>query len=195
MQSTVMANLKEAVAVLFFLVGALLIVSSVSAVSLPGTGSTDLACSIPLVSDSLDGCGTDVAEKYDLETSITVQATDVHANLNERSFEYSTTRSGFFSTLSVLGPDNTLAFGGANDVELDFQLVNSDNVVVADGNKYIGELGVIQSQEVDFDVDNRKKGDYTVKYRLTYTPDFGVGEGVEQVKTLEKDIRIPERLE
>ena len=95
----------------------------------------------------------------------------------------------------MIGPNANLAFGGVNNVELRFQLEDSTGTTIADGSKYIGELGVFQSEDAGFSADNLEPGEYTVKYRLTYTPDFGVTEGVEQEKNLEKNIRIPKRIE
>lgn len=188
-----MVNLKDGVLTLSIIVAMSLFVFGTGAVALPGTGSSNYICSIPVASDFAGSCGTGIGPKYDVSTSIVVQATDVNAKLNEGSFQYETEKTCAYC-LSVIGFDRDLAFGGANDVELNFQMVNSDDQLVADGSKYIGELGVMQTETVEFDVDNRPTGDYTVKYELVYTPDFGVSEGVEQVKTLEKNIRVPKRI-
>lgn len=189
-----MVSFKDTVFFLSILIGSVVVLGSVAGASLPGTGSSNYVCSVPVVSDFVSNCGTEVEEKYDVSTSIRVEATDVNAVLNEGSFEYETSPASPWS-LSLIGFDRDLAFGGANDVELGFQLENSDGVTVADGSQYIGELGIIQSETVEFGVDNRPTGDYTVKYELSYKPDFGVDEGVEQVKTLEKEIRVPRRIE
>jgi hypothetical protein len=189
-----MSNVKDAVLTGSIVLAMAIFVFGSGAVALPGTGSTNYICSVPVVSDYFDNCNSGVAERYDVSTSIRVEATDVNAVLDEGSFQYETEKTCTIC-LSMIGFSENLAFGGANDVTLDFQMVNSEGTLVADGSKYIGELGVLQGEEVSFGSDNRPSGMYTVKYELTYTPDFGVTEGVPQVKTLEKSIRVPKRIE
>lgn len=163
-------------------------------INLDGTQESNIQCSIPIVNQFFDSCDTDVAEKYDLSTSISVSATDVNVVFEESEFDYRTDKASVLSLASFIGPDQNLAFG-ANQVELGFQLENSDGALVADGSKFIGELQALQNEEVKFSVDNLPTGDYTVKYRLEYNPDFEAFEGDTKVKTLEKNIRIPKRIE
>lgn len=188
-----MVNFRDAALFLVFLIGGLGVFIGVGGLQLAGS-SGNAACNIPVVEGLFSQCNTEVTEKYDLRTEITIQATDANAVFNEQSFQYSTEKSSIYDGLSFLGPQSNLAFGGANDVSLNFQLFNSDGELVADGNKYIGELGVFQSESSVFTVDNLPTGDYTVRYGLSYTQDLGIVEGSEYDKTLEKNIRVPKRI-
>lgn len=189
-----MVNLRDAVIFTMILLGGISVFVGLGGLGLAGSSGISL-CDIPVVSQFPSDCGTEVAEKYDLDTEITVQATDANAVFNEQSFEYTTTKSTSFDGFSFLGPQSNLAFGGANDVTLDFQLFNSNDELVADGNKYIGELGFLQRESVSFTADNLPTGDYTVRYGLSYTQDLGFWEGADYDKTLEKNIRVPKRIE
>lgn len=171
-----MVNAKDGIAVL----GSLLLLAGVSmAAGIPGTINIDN----PFSSED------PLQKKYDLTTSITVQATDTKANLKEQSFDYETVESCNFC-LNMIGPNSSLAFGGVNDARVDFQLVREDTVV-ADGSQWLGEIGAFQSRTVSFDADNLPSGDYTVVYRLQYQPDLF---GAEQTEKLEKTVRVPQRL-
>lgn len=167
-------------------------VFSTGIIDIQGSQSTNIVCSIPFVSSGYDACSTDVAQKYDVTTEIRVQATEQTAFLSESSFDYTTSKSGAFSSLSILGPSSELAFGGAKNVEVNFNLINSDGEIVADGNKYVGEIGILQSEKVLFNVRNQPQGTYNAEYELVYDPGFG---GATQTENLEKQIRVPKRVE
>jgi len=159
---------------------------STGIIQIQGTQATNFVCSIPVLSNSYDECDTSVAQRYDVTTEISVAALDQTAFLSEQSFDYQTTKSGF--SLSILGPNQNLAFGGAKNVEVNFNLKNSDGQIVADGNKYVGEIGILQQEKVFFNVKNQPQGVYTAEYELVYDPGFG---GATQTETLEKQIRVP----
>jgi hypothetical protein len=188
-----MVEARELVAFAMILVGASIGFVAFGGAELVG-GTSAILCDTPVVSDLISSCGTDVADRYDLETEILLQATDVNVVFDESSFQYETNQVSPYS-LSIIGGPGELAFFGANEVEATFELVNSEDETVAYGNKFIGELGALQGEKLEFDADNLPTGEYTVNYELTYTPDFGVTEGNEQVKTLSKQIRIPKRIE
>lgn len=177
-------------------VGILLISSAVifatGNVSLPGSASGNVLCDVPVVSDFV-GCSTDkgTERRYDLTT--TVKASGLSADVSLKDFSYQTEPSGF--GLSLLGPGQSLAFGGGNEVEIAFQLYDSDERLVADGSKFLGEVGTLSSKEATFRVNNLEPGNYDVNYRLSFKRDFELTESDTVTKTLEKDIRVPKRIQ
>ena len=183
-----MVNSRDLAVTALVALGALAVFIGVGGIGLVGSSSIGI-CDIPVVSQFSSSCGTEVAQKYDVSTTVAIQATEQKAFLSESSFDYTTTKSGI--GLSFLSPDTNLAFGGVEDAILNFNLLK-DGEVIADGNKYVGEMGILAREKVSFDVNNVEQGRYTVKYELRYDPGFG---GVRQTETLEENIRVPKVIE
>lgn len=139
------------------------------------------------------GGGDDTTEdpRYVVSTSVEVEGLLSGARPVDSSFEYDTERCGLSCSLSFADTPQPLAFFGADNLNMQISLVNSEDVKVAEVDKFVGEVANLETVEVRQSFSNVKPGSYSVEYVLT-----GEGSsGNELEQTLTKDIRVPETIQ
>jgi hypothetical protein len=138
-----------------------------------------------------DTGGEDSEPRYVVHTSVEVEGLVSGARPVDSSFSYDTEPCGLSCSLSFSDTPQPLALLGADDLTLQISLVNSNGVKVAEVDKFIGEVDVLEFVTVEQSFSNVKAGDYSVEYVLTGTG--SAGNEIEQ--TLTKQIRVPETIQ
>ena len=108
----------------------------------------------------------DSEPKYNIDGSFVVAGTTDGAEIQSSSFDYDTTESRF--GFSFIGPDSSLAFGGADNVDVNMRLINDEGVTFDRYSTNIGDIDTTGQKTVDFEFSRKPAGSYTLEADLQF---------------------------
>lgn len=128
---------------------------------------------------------------YKLTTSITLEGETNDILIKESSFSYDTAECSLFTCNQLAFSDlSVLALGGVNQAELTTTIYNrSSGQKFAEVNKFIGEVGIGQTETFTRTFSPVPSGEYRVQYKVTANSDVF---GIPVERKISKNIRVPE---
>lgn len=181
-----MANMKDIVLFASILIGSGLVIVSFAGVSLPGTGSNNYVCSIPILQDLSLCQKISPEDKYNLKVEAKVSRLNIH-------YRYKTTeeQGAVFSSLGDL-----LAFPAeTRNTKVQWVLRNNKGLVVASETQRFGTISGGEYKKTVFEVGNLDDGTYTLEATLTGQEcgplEAIIGCPLKVEKHFEHEIKIP----
>jgi len=126
--------------------------------------------------------------KYNLNGNVVISGTSDGAEIRGNSFDYTTTKSTF--GFSFLGPNTNLAFTGAEDVDVNIVMKDSEDNIVDRYTETIQELPATDEQTVDFSFPRKEAGEYTLEFDINFECTF-ITYGCDNVDSFETTVEVP----
>lgn len=182
-----MVDLRDFALFLVIAAGGLAVVVGAGAVPLQGSTTGNVLCSVPGVS-GLEYCSGEVtpSTQYKLTTNLVVNSAG-----EDGQFKYKTVKDDAYLSF---GSTPDLSVVGANDVVVDYTLLD-DGVVIASDRKRLGNIEAPGTKDVTFTSDSLRSGEYNVRYviRSEYCGVVGsiIGDCSSQKHLVDKTVEIP----
>jgi len=126
---------------------------------------------------------------YNLDGSIIIAGTSDGAEIKSNSFQYDTSESAF--QFSVVGPGSDLAWTGAENVDVDIEMIDTESGDVVDRYRTtIDELPATEQETVDFEFNRKPAGEYRMVFDINFECTF-ITYGCNNVDSFETVVEVP----